>query len=269
VKCAAGLAIALLLFLSPGGVHAQNATAEELYREGVAQFENGNYDAACQAFADSYRAEPLPGALFTLATCEMRAGRLASAATRYQEFVSLVATLPAEQQQAQRERREVAERERSALLGKVPYLRIVATALLQGSAVIKLDGVALDQARLGVELPVDPGEHLIQVVAADGTSSEVRVSLAAQEHKSVVLSPVGVAAARVETTQRAPAPERKSVAESEPSPPIAAYVALGVGILGVGVGSVAGVRALDHKGAVDDECDGTACSPRRRQSRWC
>jgi hypothetical protein len=157
----------------------------------------------------------------------------------------------------------VAARERKELLRSLPYLKVVAPALLQSSVVIKLDGAALDAARLGVELAVDPGEHVIEVSAADGTKSEVRVTLQAREHKNVVLSPVGVAAARIETTQAAPQDGEgggKETTAGAASPPYLAYAALGVGLVGVGVGSVAGMRALDHKRAVDDECKGAACS---------
>ena len=203
MKCALGRCVALTFSLLPGVALGQSASAEELYRAGVAEFEKGQYDAACQAFAASYQAEPLLGALFTLATCEMRSGRLATAAERYAEFLALVAALPAEQRAAQEERREVAERERSALVKRLPYLKIVAPEVLQSRAVIKLDGVVLDRARLGVELAVDPGEHVIGVAGADGTANEVRVALLPREHKSVVLSPVGVTMARIETTQMA------------------------------------------------------------------
>lgn len=266
MKCALRRWLAIALFLLPGRSLADAATAEAEYRAGFAEFEKGNYDAACQAFARSYAADPLPGALFTLATCEMRAGRLATAAGRYQEFVALVSSLPAAQQTAQAERREVAERERRSLLRKLPHLKVVATAQLQTSATIKLDGAPLDPARLGVELPVDPGEHLIEVAAADGTSNEVRVTLANGEHKSVVLSPVGMAAARVETTRAATPPvDDGAREEASESSPTAAYVALGVGLVGVGVGGVAGMRALDHKSVVDDECAGAACSERGKE----
>ncbi len=260
---ACGASLALLLLLGPGRVLAQGATAEELYRQGVAEFEKGNYEAACQAFADSYRAEPLPGALFTLATCEMRAGRLASAAARYQEFLEVVAALPQQQQAVQQERRVVAESERKALLNKLPYLRIVATDQLRSSAEIRLDGVALDETRLSGEVPVDPGEHVIEVRSRDGTSNQVRVTLAEREHKSVVLSPVGPAQLRVETDTPARASDQPRSGPG--STPVAAYVALGVGLVGVGLGSVAGVRALDHKSIVNDECDGPACTSRGKE----
>src|SRR5579863_3974131 len=84
------------------------APAEEFYRKGVADYRVGKYDVACQEIRASYRLDPLPGVLFTLATCEARLGRIATAAAHYEDFLQLVSTLPADQQAMQAERRQVA-----------------------------------------------------------------------------------------------------------------------------------------------------------------
>src|SRR5687768_9416479 len=105
-------ACALLLVLSlSGSVWGQSSEAEQQYRRGLSAFQAGDYVTACRALAESYRLEPLPGALFTLATCEMRGGKIAAAAARYSEFLTLIESLPPEQRAAQEERRIVAEDE--------------------------------------------------------------------------------------------------------------------------------------------------------------
>src|SRR6516165_12572897 len=89
------VACALLPILSAPLARAQDvAAAEDLYHRGVADFLAGRYDAACTEIGASYRMDPLPGALFTLATCEARLGRVASAAAHFQDFLQLVPTLP-------------------------------------------------------------------------------------------------------------------------------------------------------------------------------
>src|SRR5688572_18210143 len=115
----------LSLCLVPRPSSAQTATADEEYRRGVAAFEAGDYVVACDAFRQSYRLDPLPGALFTLATCEMRAGKLASAAARFSEYLALLDRLPPEQQQRETERRAVAENERRKLNAQVPRLKLL------------------------------------------------------------------------------------------------------------------------------------------------
>ncbi len=239
---------------APEGSEAQIA-----YEHGVEQFRAGNFAAACDFLAESYRLEPLPGVLFTWATCELRADRVASAATHYGAFVDAVGRLSAADRLAQDERRQVAQRERARILPEIPYLTVTVAAEAIHTSTVHRDGELVPPELLGVEVPVDPGEHVIDFDAADGSHAQQRVVLAKHEHKTIVL---GFAKAR-EVVQRLPPPVTPSKRHMV-SPWV--YVAGGVGVSGVLTGSIAGVLAIRDKRVVDDECTGPGCTKRGKDA---
>jgi hypothetical protein len=70
--------------------------AETLFREGVELMRGENFDQACPKLQESYRLDPLPGALFTLAECEAARGKSATAIELYQKFVNSLTALSGE-----------------------------------------------------------------------------------------------------------------------------------------------------------------------------
>ena len=233
--------------------------AQIAYEHGVEEFRAGNFAAACDFLAESYRLEPLPGVLFTWATCELRADRVASAATHYGAFVDAVGRLSAADRAAQDERRQVAQRERARILPEIPYLTVTVAAEAIHTSTVHRDGELVPPELLGVEVPVDPGEHVIDFDAADGSHAQQRVVLAKREHKTIVL---GFAKAR-EVVQPLP-PTVAPVRRHTVSPWV--YVAGGVGVSGILTGSVAGVLAIRDKRIVDNECTGARCSSRGKDA---
>src|SRR5262245_38278640 len=61
------------------------AAAEVLFEAGKNLMERGDYAAACPKFEESYRLDPATGALFALALCHERAGKIATAWVEYME----------------------------------------------------------------------------------------------------------------------------------------------------------------------------------------
>jgi hypothetical protein len=250
--------LAIVLSISVRAEAQDVAMAQELYSRGVADFRAGRYDSACRMLNDSYRIDPLPGVLFTLATCEARAGRIATAAARYDDFLQRVATLPPDQRAMQEERRQAALSERAALAPELSYLTIsVPTQVLAKGATVQRDGTILGLASVGIELPIDPGPHLVVVRTVDGKSEERRISIAKREHATVAFE--SPAPARSSPEGR---PAREQPVALEPrrvSPWL--YVSGGVAAAGIGVGTIAGLFAISHKKVVDSNCLGPACNP--------
>jgi hypothetical protein len=247
--------ICLLLLSLTRRVGAQSSDAEARYNQGLKAFEEGNYVVACQQLAESYRLDPLPGALFTLATCEMRSGRVATAASRFSEFLALVRRLPAEAQQRQTDRLAVAERERAQLYARVPRLKLVLDARAS-AAEVTLNGAVLPSSSVGVELAVDPGEQLIEERSRNGKVFTQRISLAERESKLVRLEP--------DTTSGAGASGPSadaSLAGGRAAGHALPYVFGGVGVAGLVVGAIAGGLAMGEASTVKDQCAGPACSP--------
>jgi tetratricopeptide (TPR) repeat protein len=97
-----------------GGAAAQDvAAAEALFDRGVEEMKAGRYEKGCPALAESYRIDPRPGALFTLAECENKRGKIATAVARYEEYLRLVATLAPAQIERQRERIDIANKQKA------------------------------------------------------------------------------------------------------------------------------------------------------------
>jgi hypothetical protein len=95
-------------------------TAEALFDRGVENLNAGNFDVACPALADSYRLDPKAGALFALADCNERWGKMATAIAQYQDYLRLVAQLPDEQHLRHAEREALARAGVDRLMTKVP-----------------------------------------------------------------------------------------------------------------------------------------------------
>ncbi|HHH27793.1 MAG TPA: hypothetical protein ENK57_05530, partial [Polyangiaceae bacterium] len=98
--------------------------AEILFDQGLKDMLAGKYDTACPALAESFRLDPAPGALFTLAECEMGRGRLATAQTHYRDFLDRVERMTEEGKERQQQRVDVANEKLGELEGRVPTLTI-------------------------------------------------------------------------------------------------------------------------------------------------
>ena len=82
----------------------------------------------CPALAESYRLDPRPGVLFTLAECENKWGKLASALTHYEAYLDLFARMRDEEKAHQRGRDRVAAAQRERCAADVPQLAIALPA---------------------------------------------------------------------------------------------------------------------------------------------
>ena len=115
-----------LAFLAAIAVVPQIASAEDLaaadalFKKGLVDMEAGRYDAACPAIGESMRLDPRPGTLFTLAECEGKAGKIATAVARYEDYLQLFARLTPQQQKKQLGREQIAAERKQALSRRAP-----------------------------------------------------------------------------------------------------------------------------------------------------
>ena len=261
---AAAIALGIWTAVAPAAAQS-SAAAEALFDKGLAKLKESDYEAACPMLEESHRLDPKPGVLFTLAACEAKRGRIATAITRYEDYLEIVAALPAQQRTRQVARERAARKERDALEAQVPTLTVVVPASVPSHIVVKRDGEPMGKPSFGVPLPVDPGEHLVTVHSGSKDKALVteRVLLAPGEKRTVELpgsyrepaepTPAGAGgrADRGDADGSAAADGRLPLAW-----PIAAFA---VGVTGVGVGTVFGLLAMDRKRVVDDECNGSQC----------
>jgi hypothetical protein len=207
--------------------------AEALFREGRRAVEAGDLPTACRKFEESHRLEPAPGTLLNLADCEERTGKLATAWQRYSRV--------AEQLPPADERHALAQERAAALEKRMPRLKITAPP---GVSVFK-DDVQLGGAALGVALPVDPGPHVVLVSAPDRFDRRYDVVVRERQVLELDARPGDAAPARVQPTT---SPRRT-----------AGWIAGGVGLAAVGVGTYFGLRALGDRSTSDSLCPGNAC----------
>ena len=231
----------------------EKSPAEILFERGLEDMLAGRLAQACPALAQSYRMDPLPGALFTLAECENKWGKLTRAQTHYRDYVTRVERMAADQRDRQQQRLDVARAQLEALEPRVPLLTLRLQEGSPADAVVSLDGEALVAATLGVAMPLDPGEHRVTVVATGRKPSELLLSLSEGDRTEQTVS--------VGADEDVPPPP-------PPPPPsglhpmqIGALVAGGVGVVGLAVGTVSGIIALGHKSTIDEQCVDAACTP--------
>ena len=250
--------LAMLLVTLPAT--AQDAvTAEALFRKGVAEMLAGDYASGCTRIGESFRLDPQPGALFALADCESRWGKVATALAHFEDYLGLVQGMTAGQKARQRDRVSKAKAEIAKLKPKVPELILVLPRHAPPETVVERDGVALGAAALGVGLPVDPGEHEVTTRVGDGPIRTTRFTLEPGEKRTVELE------VEVPPPPKPPPKPKAKPAAARPVP-AAVWVAGGVGAAGLLVGSVTGVVVLSKKASIDDNCEGHACNPEGKRA---
>lgn len=240
--------------------------AIELFDRGLSQMEAGDYEHGCPALRESLRLAPRAGTVFTVAECEARWGRHASALAHYDDYLSRFGKMTPPEQRKQRARELVARKQLLELKRMVPHLVVRLADATPGSSVLTVDDVEIGGASLGQPLPVDPGKHVIRL-RGDGVAFTTEVQLEAAQTLDVL-----VPARTTELRRAAPAPvvaPAPAAAPPEPAHPPApppsssrgtvAWVLAGGGALATLGGLTLGVLAVGQKGTIDEHCSGHLC----------
>jgi hypothetical protein len=260
---------AVLVTVSLGGVaQAQSpvAASAALFDQGLKDMLAGRYDKGCPELAESQRLDPEPGTLFTLAECERKQGKIATAAAHYDDYLRLFDHMTPDQQKDQRGRDQVSKQERAAITPFIPKLTLRLPPNAPPSTVVKLSGKQLDSPSLGVPLPVDPGSYTVTTQVPGGPVHEQSLVINKGENKDVTLEVDVPHPAQRAPANSAPASPKTEPVASSSSQRTWAYVAGGVGVAGVVTGSVAGVLAFGKKSTVDKDCKGLTCTPEGKQA---
>ena len=244
---------ALAITLATASAHAQSnnvARAEALFEEAKALMSKGDYTKACPKFAASQKLDPGVGTLLNLGTCYERQGKAASAWATFQEAAN------AARRANQEERARFAERRAADLAKHLP--RVVIRVDNPASALeVKLDGTAVDSSEWGSPVPVDPGQHTIEVSAPGKRSWTTTVDVGNEPTQSDVAVPVLADEAATPLAVHQPL-----VAEVEPPPPPAASSPLrpvgivvgALGLVGLGVGAGFGINAMGKNNEAMTHC---------------
>ncbi|WP_169791480.1 tetratricopeptide repeat protein [Sandaracinus amylolyticus] len=217
------LALAAAIVIVSFPARAQVGHVRERFREGVAAAEAGRWEAALEAFEEVYALHPAPAVLFNLAGALAQNGRLREAADAYRRF---------ERDTPDPSLRAAAERERSAVEARLAFVDVHAEGMQPGDR-LALDGDVLGTHARYEALPLDPGEHEVEVRRGERRVASERVVIGEGERREIVVVVAPPEALVVEPVREEPRGEQWF--ESPVLWTIVGVVIVGAAV-GVGVG---------------------------------
>jgi hypothetical protein len=255
------LGVLATLALPPCLARADEPNAGTSFDFGLAEMLAGRYASGCPALESSFRSDPRPGTLFTLADCDRKWGKTASALARYVEFLALYERMPPDQRAKQKERAAIATDARATLERTTPLLSVRLPADAPPGTRVWRDDVELSGPALSAAMPMDPGEHTVRAETPAGRARAQRVTLASGEQKTIVvdLTP--------DTAAPSPAPPPEPAVAPAPSVPAPAseaqrpshagwsYAAAGVTVAAGILAGVTGGLALSQRSTTLPVCN--------------
>jgi hypothetical protein len=251
-------------FSSGSTAQDKEALAEALYKSALDLMEQGKNEEACPKLKQSHEIDPAVGTLLYLGLCYERLGKPASAWAAYR------AAGEASRKANQPERREIAL-ERAA---KIEPTLSTLTLLMPPEArvpglQILIDGAPVGTASLGVPMPVDPGQHVVEVIAPghDTSSQNVVVDPNGATHTLNLRALAAVQPSGSVATPAAPSPtshdDRHDTGAGLSTQQTVGLVVGGVGVLGLAAGTYFGIRTQSAESEAKKHCTNypTDCSP--------
>ncbi|MBK8937939.1 MAG: carboxypeptidase regulatory-like domain-containing protein [Polyangiaceae bacterium] len=239
------------------------AGAEKLYDDGSKLVKEGDWAGGCAKLEQSYALDPAPGTLLKLVSCAEHDGKVATAWSRLKDARSLNADTKSEAQRKEME--SFIDASIARLTPRLPFVTVRVKPAVTGLVVMR-DGQASVE---GVELPLDPGRHVIEV-SAPGYAAVRREIEAVEGKRSTVeielLPEAPGAKPELPTPPQpsGPVPPRPSEPSSSPSGGLTGLQVAGIVLGGVGVASLGaaigtGVAALDKESQLNElGCEPTA-----------
>jgi hypothetical protein len=240
--------------------HDDAAAAQALFEQGKKLMAAGKQADACPKFAESQRLDPGVGTLLNLAACYEASGRYASAWSTFLEGES------AARADNNAGAARVARSRADALASKLSKLTISVTHPDIPGLEVHRDDAVVGQAQWQLPIPTDPGVHHISAtapgrkpwqteVALKGAGATVEISVPDLVVEPVAAAPpVATPPAEVVTPRAAPA-QRSSGAQRTLA--IGAEV---IGVAGVALGTVFGLKSKAKHDLADSHCNGSNCT---------
>jgi hypothetical protein len=255
-----------------------------IFAEARAAFVAGDFAEACPKFEEVVRLKPGLGARIGLGDCYRAQGRLAKAWEVYIDVIDDVPDLVkkakgfTEQSKVKKRGDEARDRikEIEPKLGWMVLVVPEAVSNLDGLA-LQVDGLPVERTKFGVRLPMDRGEHVVDVSAKGKKTWEKTVALVEGAELSITVQPLEEETAPTKTgpTENPLPPPTEVKPPSDSSGPIGAnkpppdtikpspetkasfftpprIVGLSLGVVGAGVlvgGAVLGSTAIEKRDA--------------------
>lgn len=239
--------------------------AKALFDEARDLAKAGKWAEACEKLEASKKLAPKMLTTYRLADCHEHVGRTASAHAGFLTAAELAKSAGDASKQADAlDRAKAIEAKLSRVQFEVPKD--------EPKLVVKLDGNVVPPALLLEKLPLDPGEHAL-VIDAEGK----------KPHAMSFHVPPGPAVTTVTIPSLAPVEGAKEPLKPEPPkeepapaptpdlpPPsntlkTAGFVTLGVGVVGLGLGTWLGLSAKSLDRDAEAQCPARGCTPEGKQ----
>jgi hypothetical protein len=258
--------------------HAQStvdskAAAEALFDEGLALMRKGDFAAACIKLEQSQSIDHGIGTMLYLAECYEKSGRTASAWAMFRQAASEAAA------SGESQRAEAGRQRAEKLTPMLSKLTVSVTAPAPAGLELTRNGAALPSALWGTPVPVDPGDQRVEArapgylpwsgtvrVAANADAQTLSVpALTPQPVNELPVAQAPVVAPVAPPPAPAPAAASADTTATQTSGSTQRIVGIvigAVGVVGIGVGSVFGLKAISknddakkHCPAGDSSCD--------------
>jgi len=253
---------------------SDKAAAEALFDQGRKLLAQGNYAGACRRLEQSQHIDPGIGTLLYLADCYEKSGRTASAWATFREAASEArAEGQGSRAQAGSDRADKLEAKLSKLAVKVaPETRSIdGLQIKRGTHVVR-------PGLFGVLIPVDPGTISVEASAPGYAPWKKSVKVGAQADRvTVTVPPLSKTAPAAPTklppadTPPTPAPAPRPAPVPLAPPPAdtgtpgstqrtLGLVVGGAGVVGIGIGSFFGLKAIQKNNDAKDLCPANHCT---------
>lgn len=226
---------------APVSAFAQSADnkvqAEALFEEGRKLMDQQHYDEACKKLEGSQKLDPGAGTLLNLAACYEKNGQIASAWVTYKDAAAAAAG-------RHQDWVDQANAKATELGPKLSHLTITAPQNLSNLEITR-DGAVVPAPSIGAAIPIDPGPHTIEAHAPGYKPFTAKITIGAMQDSQTVTVP----ALEIDDTSTS---TTKSGGNSQK---ILGGALIGVGAVGLVVGTIFGVVALSDKGSASNNCN--------------
>jgi serine/threonine-protein kinase len=268
--CAGGLSAAAIFEASTATANDAIA-AQALFDQAKRAMASRNYAEACPKLDESLRLDFALGTLLNLADCLEQEGKLASAWSRFLELAAKARAA------GQSERARIGRDRAAALTPRMSSLVIDVPASSRAASLeVRRDGTVVGPAEWGASIPSDSGSHRIESSAPGRKpwSQTVTVSDGATTTRVTVpdlevdlpepTPPLGAPHVSPMASQGTSSPNDERSREQR----LIGLGLGGVGVLGLGVGTVFGMLTLTTHAAAQSECPLPGCPTKHGSDLW-
>jgi hypothetical protein len=267
-KRVAFTALALVSIVAlPSVARADGTSADALFREGRTLLDAKKYDEACPKLAESQKADPGAGTLLALALCHEGQGKTATEGKELNEAAALGKSV------GRNDLAGAAQKRASAMEPLLSKIVVHVPKVEDAEYQVKCDGELLDSKQWDTPIPVDPGEHHVDVSAKGKRSRSYAVRLTGAGVVEILIDKLDDSArAPVAVTKPASTPVRLDTTEPPALEPnrggtqrTLGLAVVGLGVVGLGVGAYFGGKGLSESAEGRRACAQTPCSAQEKQ----